>query len=559
MKFMDGINNFPQVPPNTPKSTDIPQKTGETAPPTGAPPSTTGESPTQSQPAATFMPAEVLAETLLGYGYKATEENKAMLKLMLENGLPLTKESVARMNQALKLTQTPQKALFMLQNNIKLTDANANLLEKLVSGQSKITNKLATLTNVIEQVKDPEVKAQLKQILSGGETAKTTGEAVSNTANESAQTQAATNEASGETASKTTQPTTQQPAPQQPTQTQSPAQPQSNLPVQPQPFQSTQPPTQAQPSPAQSQTPPTSQLPTTQPQHPTQALAPQHPTQSTPQQPTQTSQTFTPQQPTETQSQPPIKNTSQPTPPLTQNNAEQAQLAKAYQELQTIQGTKVAARLAKAANATPPAEPLAPPPIPKNLLFSVQQSTPQSLENYIHNLRDTLTQITQALNGNDSLDAFRVLAHTRSIEASLDFSSHIRDQIFVQVPISYNGHTAETTLHVYRDPKKKASSDSDSASALIALDTAALGHFETFVQKTAQSVRCQFRLENEDMVGLVRENIHKLGALLQESGYSLDAFTFLPPGAPYTVLSGSTDGNDGGDSSDGLLRYNRLV
>jgi len=566
---MDGINNFSQIPndlpKDLPKATDVPhkdilQKAGEASPlQAGATPS---PAEATTQPAVTPMPPEVLAEILLGYGYKSTEENKAMLKLMLENGLPLTKESIARMNQALKLTQTPQKALFMLQNNIKLTDANAELLEKLVNGQAKITDKLTTLANVIEQVKDPNVKAQLQQILAGEATGKAAGESSGGAISEQAP-------AGGEAAKATQTPA--QSTVLQPSQPQSPTQPTA----QSQPNPSTQPSSQPAQTPPPTLQQPASQLKATPAQStPTQSQT--NLTQSTTPQPQST------QNPIDAQSQSIAKSTSQSPPPTSfaqqphapqsataQNNAtplpstQQSHLAKALEELQTIQGTKAAERLAQAvqpsqaSQTAPSAQISAPPTLPANLLFSVQQSTPQSLENYIQGLRETLSQITQALSGNDSLDAFRVLAHTRSVEASLDFSSHIRDQIFVQIPISYNGHTAETTLHVYRDPKK-AASDSDSASALIALDTAALGHFETFVQKNAQSVRCQFRLESEEMVALVRENIHKLGTLLREGGYSLEAFSFLPPGVPYTVLSGP-NGDNGDDSSDGLLRYNRLV
>jgi hypothetical protein len=38
-------------------------------------------------------------------------------------------------------------------------------------------------------------------------------------------------------------------------------------------------------------------------------------------------------------------------------------------------------------------------------------------------------------------------------------------------------------LHVYKDNKKEKQSKSGSRSALIALETASLGHFETYVQK----------------------------------------------------------------------------
>ena len=40
---------------------------------------------------------EMLIEILLNAGFKSTEENLAMLKLLMDNGIPLTKENILRM------------------------------------------------------------------------------------------------------------------------------------------------------------------------------------------------------------------------------------------------------------------------------------------------------------------------------------------------------------------------------------------------------------------------------------------------------------------------------
>jgi len=113
----------------------------------------------------TAAQAERLTEVLQGYAMKATPENVAMLQLMLENGIPLTKENILHMNHALKLTQSPDKAMFMIQNNMRLTQANANQLNGLVSGQTNITSQLLNLLSAIEQLSDSALATQLKQII----------------------------------------------------------------------------------------------------------------------------------------------------------------------------------------------------------------------------------------------------------------------------------------------------------------------------------------------------------------------------------------------------------
>ncbi|MCL1862192.1 MAG: hypothetical protein FWF78_01340, partial [Defluviitaleaceae bacterium] len=42
---------------------------------------------------------------------------------------------------------------------------------------------------------------------------------------------------------------------------------------------------------------------------------------------------------------------------------------------------------------------------------------------------------------------------------------------------------------------------------------------------------------NDEITAAVRNNIHKLEALLRDSGYSLEQFIFLPPGEPYTLVN----------------------
>ncbi|MCL2203863.1 MAG: DUF6240 domain-containing protein, partial [Defluviitaleaceae bacterium] len=119
----------------------------------------------------THMTQDVMTELLLNAGFKATEENLAMLKMLMDNGLPLTEKNITHMNQALKLTTPrggkpdPAKALFMVLNNMRLTTANAAQLNALASGQAKITSQIQHLIQAIHQVSDPDLAAQLTRIL----------------------------------------------------------------------------------------------------------------------------------------------------------------------------------------------------------------------------------------------------------------------------------------------------------------------------------------------------------------------------------------------------------
>jgi chemotaxis protein histidine kinase CheA len=231
------------------------------------------------------------------------------------------------------------------------------------------------------------------------------------------------------------------------------------------------------------------------------------------------------------QQQTPSAQSEQPTTTQPEQNSPQAAAAKLQQTAQPP---------SQQAPQTAPPAPQQPPTLPQNLLFQPADSTPQTIDRYLNNLREILNQVQQTLSGRESPETTRVLQEVRALEAQIDFTSQIRNQLFVQLPLFHNGQQTLANIHVYKDAKKSSGGGDDSATALIALETANMGHFETYVQKSSRAIRCQFRLETDTHVEIVRNNIHKLSDLLRESGYSLEHFSFLPPGEPYTVLDNPT-------------------
>ncbi|MCL1878540.1 MAG: flagellar hook-length control protein FliK, partial [Defluviitaleaceae bacterium] len=198
-------------------------------------------------------------------------------------------------------------------------------------------------------------------------------------------------------------------------------------------------------------------------------------------------------------------------------------------------------------------------PLPQKLLFPLENSTPDAIERYFTTLRETLAQITQELVGRETPDVSRVMQEVRTLESQMDFASQIRNQIFVQVPLYHDGRETPLSLHIYKDAKKSGGGGGKTSSALIALDTASLGHFETYVQKNSRAVQCQFRLENDEIAKLVRENIHTLDALLSERGYNLEHFSFLPPGEPYSIINNPSASHEQHDHADETAHFDKKV
>jgi hypothetical protein len=107
--------------------------------------------------------------------------------------------------------------------------------------------------------------------------------------------------------------------------------------------------------------------------------------------------------------------------------------------------------------------------------------------------------------------------------------------------VSIDDHILNSSLYIKKDKKNANKNKKGYGSALIALDTMCLGHFETYVIKEGNDIRCQFKLESKEIENLVRENIHKLEAQLGEYKYVLESFSFIPGGKSFTLLDTMED------------------
>jgi hypothetical protein len=522
----------------------------------------------------------------------------AMLKMLTDNGFPLTKENILRMNQALKLTAdgipNPGKALFMIVNQMKLTTANAAQLEGFVSGEVNITNQLNNLQQAIRQLNDPVLSVQLMRILTGTQ--------------ETSQTQSGLNQnihpqntGNGSISFEMNNP------PRQAT-----VQVQATLPAQPgvnntsvlninqltnlyQTVQQTITQSNVNQSVNNQQIAPTVQqnisadvapsiqqnisadaTPSVQPNIPTDATPPVQlniPANVAPQQqvlsvvstltdanlitntpPANTPQNISPNPNIPETAQNPQQNTPsplaeplqanfiQPNPIQTnQNNPSQSSMLvtpnnDTPQQIQSSTPQSSTPQMQSTINNSPDIQPQPTPPTP--LTFRLSDNTPTDIDRFLNNLRDNINQIRQIIteSNTNTPDTNRVLLEIRAISDHIDFTAQIRNPLYVQLPLYHNGHETPVSLFVYKDTNKTTEGNKDTASALIALDTAALGHFETYVQKNGNSVICQFRLDNAGIEQKVRNHIHELETLLRNHQFSLSGFSFTAPGKPYTLL-----------------------
>ncbi len=188
----------------------------------------------------------------------------------------------------------------------------------------------------------------------------------------------------------------------------------------------------------------------------------------------------------------------------------------------------------------------------EKLAFNPKGTTNKELDNFYKELVKTIDEIkNKAAEKLDMPEAAKILKEATAVNQTVDFFTHVKNNLFMQIPLSLNDGTTNAELYVFKDKKKKSEASGESLSALIALDTASMGHFEAYVQKNRKSINVQFRIEGERIEKLVRENVHLLNTALLEHGYSLDGFGFKKEEEAFTLL----DLNKldlGGSSVDGF-------
>lgn len=540
--------------------------------------------PPQDGPPKPQLQSALLADTLKLHGFKASPENMHMLNQMLDAGIPLTKENITHMHQAYKMTQNMDKAVFMVQNNILATPKNVSLLNALAEGQVKITSQIETLLNAVSQLPDSPLKDALIKILNTLNTpdAHANDPALDNTAAADKSSGAAKGsgaewsgaaKGSGDAIKTDGSPAAGSVLPgstgvklnlqnmqntgkaihaelaENAANAQKPGNTINNMinnkqvPIMPE-ATSVGPDAKAafaskaaaayQSEGDQSLT---SQK-TTQANGPsTEGAANQlHPDGKT-QIKTQVEAELKSGLKTQVESE---LKAELKAGLKAEANAQNAQIKT---QLKTQINSSQISETAIQSNTTQSSEASGPPIDPslsalRGLSFPLENSSVADLENFINGLRQALAHAQAAASSSSGNPGVaRVIQSIRALAEYIDFAQQIKNQIFVQVPIAVGDQQFNTALYVNKDGTiGKNKSKKDGYAALIALDTAFLGHFETYVQKTGQAVRCQFRLEDEEIENLVRANIHKLDAQLKEYRYILESFTFLVGDRPFTLL-----------------------
>ena len=462
-----------------------------------------------------------LAEILHGFGFKASDENIGILRLLYENGHGLTKENFFKINHALKLTGSIDKALFMYENNIKLSAASLAILDGVVSGKTKITQQLASLSDAINEIKDPALRVKLTEVFSREKEA--LDELLPKTQNMASQAgkQAAASDITPVSVEKLTAQAAVHHINIAYLGKFKPSNVESLTAVKSAENETI--------SAAKEEAVGVKDAKPLPILHLGEVKAPvvKHVSYESI---TQEAKPLTKAEAANVRTSPKTtETTNQPQSALAANN-EAAASEKIMTSIAAPDQSSVITQ------AQQPAQPSGSPSF-NNLLLRPTENNPLEISRYIEALRSRLIEIIQILRDNPDPASNRVVQTAREILNHIDFSSQIRNQIYVQLPYAMGDGQTDVSLYVFKDAKKASASDGRGiSSAFLSLDTSNLGLFEVYVQKKEKSIHLQLRLRDDETIDFVRENIAKLDTLLGEHDLSLTSYNFTKGDEAFTVL-----------------------
>lgn len=158
------------------------------------------------------------------------------------------------------------------------------------------------------------------------------------------------------------------------------------------------------------------------------------------------------------------------------------------------------------------------------------------LNDYYQDLYNKLSksiEITQKGSTENTLEASKSMT---DIKNNVEFMNNINKyQEFIQIPFQIGNTQNQGDLYVFSEKKGKRISK-DISSVLISLDLSMLGHFEVFIKKDYKNISCQFRTMDKKVQSLVQLNISKLQMLLKQKGYNLNQVMYKTIDEPFNIL-----------------------
>lgn len=146
----------------------------------------------------------------------------------------------------------------------------------------------------------------------------------------------------------------------------------------------------------------------------------------------------------------------------------------------------------------------------------------KQVEQLYERIREQTARLSQALDTAGKSDA-PAARSVQNLQNNVDFMNQMNHlYTYVQLPLKMLGNNAHGDLYVYTNKKSLAAKDGQ-VSALLHLDMEHLGPLDVYVTMKDKQVATNFTVMDDSILDLIEKHIHILNKRLEDRGYSLKA------------------------------------
>lgn len=147
---------------------------------------------------------------------------------------------------------------------------------------------------------------------------------------------------------------------------------------------------------------------------------------------------------------------------------------------------------------------------------------PHKVEQLYERVREQSARLQEALQIADKADT-PMAKSVQNLQSNVDFMNQLNHMFtYIQLPLKMAGNHAHGDLYVYTNKKNLAAKDGN-VSALLHLDMQHLGPLDVYVAMQQHKVSTNFTLQDESALDLIEQHIDLLTERLTKRGYDLKA------------------------------------
>ena len=147
---------------------------------------------------------------------------------------------------------------------------------------------------------------------------------------------------------------------------------------------------------------------------------------------------------------------------------------------------------------------------------------PHKVEQLYERIREQSMRLHEAIQTAGKAD-LPVARSVQNLQNNVDFMNQMNHMFaYIQLPLKLAGNNAHGDLYVYTNKKNLAAKDGN-VSALLHLDMEHLGALDVYVAMQQNKVNTNFTLQDESALDLIEQHISLLDERLMKRGYALKA------------------------------------